>query len=98
MKVMRYTASGITQRSGIEEMFCVRWLETASKVTDPIAESASQSAIWRPRGRGSSAVAAICPPATVSAGSARLFHASAAQHATQSAEPDDHQNDCSGIV
>jgi len=66
-------------------MFCVRWLETASSVTEPIAESANQSRIAPARGAGSSAVAASWPPSMVSGGRSRLRHASAAQHATKSA-------------
>src|SRR5688572_31814073 len=43
MKLTRYSASGSTHRKGTLEMFCVMWLVTASSITEPIAESASQS-------------------------------------------------------
>jgi hypothetical protein len=45
MKVSRYSVSGASHRSGTAATFCVMWLVTASSSTEPVAESASQSAI-----------------------------------------------------
>src|SRR4051812_45924132 len=42
MKVTRYSASGSTQRKGTLAMFWVMWLVTASSITEPMADSASQ--------------------------------------------------------
>jgi len=82
-------ASGTTHRSGTEEMFCVRWFETASSIREPIVARASHSPIWRAVGAGSSAVEASCPASTVRAGRSRLRHASAAQQRTKAAKPAD---------
>ena len=40
--MIRYSASGSTHRNGTLAMFWVMWLVTASSITEPIAESASQ--------------------------------------------------------
>src|SRR5688500_3642180 len=85
MKLARYSASGSTHRKGTLEMFCVMWLVTASSITEPMAESASQR-IWIEAGGGAVAVSrAVC-------GSAPLHEAQAvaAQSNAKPANSNDH--------
>src|SRR5258706_7593063 len=42
MKDSRYNTSGTIQTKGTEATFCVMWLVTASSISEPKAESASQ--------------------------------------------------------
>src|SRR5258706_107998 len=52
MKESRYSVSGAGQTSGIAATFCVPGLVHASRSTEPVAESASQSRQSARRGGG----------------------------------------------
>ena len=62
MKLIRYSASGSTQRNGTLEMFCVMWLVTASSITEPMAESSSHCS-WDFPGTGEPAIT-LCSTST----------------------------------
>jgi hypothetical protein len=56
--------------NGTLAMFCVTWLVIASSITEPIADSASQSN-WRPAVGATGAVPACCASAAATAEASR---------------------------
>ena len=87
MKVARYSVSGTSQRSGTEATFCVRWLVTASSITDPVAESASHHT----KSRLATGAASL---AAASAAARGVRHASAAQRSAKAPKSQDHALTC----
>src|SRR5688572_28585902 len=94
MNVRRYTASGITQSIGNDEMFYVRWLVTPRSVTEPRVERASHRTMVLQRGAGSASSAWPCRVWFARGGRPRLAQASPPQSRVKIAKPADQPTDC----
>src|SRR6185295_10750951 len=83
MKESRYSTSGTIHTKGTEATFCVIWLVTASSISEPRADSVSQSRYSEALG-GESAVFSFdvsAVTATATVGCAAAIHAEVA-HST----------------
>ena len=78
-------------------MFWVMWFVTASRITDPVADNASHSAISRPRGAGASATTADALASAPGCAFAAV-HASAEHRTANPANIHDHPYTCWPLV